>query len=486
MKGLLYCRSKFYDFDVVVIGAGSGGLTVAVGCQKLGLRTALIEGGHFGGDCLNFGCVPSKTLIASATAAYNVSRAGDFGVRCSSPETDWSAIKERIESVKDEIRQHENPQYFRTNGMEVFEDYASFTDPHTLQVGQKQISSRYIVIATGSRPAVPPVANLQEVGFVTNETVFSMQKLPGRLGIVGAGPIGCELAQAFSRLGTKVILLDSLKGILDKEDDDMAALVADQFEQEGISIGCGAKIEKVSTTGESQKVIHCEIEGVSQEHSVDELLISTGRRPNTEKLDLEAAGIETDKGAIRTDPHMRTSQRHIFAVGDVTGGLMFTHMASQQAGVVIKNMVFGIPAKNSTTAFPWVTYVDPELASVGYNEKRAGAAGISYELSTAALKGNDRALATGEAGGIVKILTSRGKIIGAQILAPHAGELIPEFVMAIAHNLRLRDIASLTHAYPTLAESNKKAASDALAPKIFSDKVRALLRGLYGFGAKQT
>lgn len=484
MRGLLYWSSEHYDFDVAVIGAGSGGLTVAVGCQKLGLRTALIEGAHFGGDCLNFGCVPSKTLIASGTAAYNIRRARDFGINCSSPETDWAAVKARIESVKDTIREHENPDYFRSTGMEVFEEYARFIDPHTMQVGQKQITSRYFVIATGSRPAVPPIANLQEVGFVTNETVFSMPEIPGRLGIVGAGPIGCELAQAFTRLGSEVVLMDSLSGILDKEDDDMAALVADQFKREGVLIGCGARIKRVSTNAEGNKVIYCETEGVAQEHCVNEILIATGRRPNTEKLNLEAAGVKTDKGAICTDAHMRTSKRNIFAVGDVTGGLMFTHMASQQAGVVVKNMVFGIPAKNSTTAFPWVTYVDPELASVGYNEKRAQAAEISYEVSTAPLKANDRALAAGETEGLVKILTSHGKIIGAQILAPHAGELIPEFVMAIANKLRLRDIASLTHAYPTLAESNKRAASDAMSPKVFNDKVRALLRVVYGFGEK--
>jgi len=478
-----------YDYDLAVLGAGSGGLVAAVGGTKLGLSVALINGGPIGGDCLNFGCVPSKALLRVAKVIRSARQADRFGVSVGDISVDYEAVKARVKSVQDGIRIHEDAPWFRRMGMDVIEEYGEFTDPHTIMAGDRRVTARIILIATGSRAAVPPIPGLDSAGYVTNESIFTMPKLPRHLAIIGGGPIGIEMGWAHRQLGSDVTIFESGNQILGKDDPDMAAIVRQAMEGDGVKFVTSSRVVRVEKTECDEKRIVIESDGKETSILADQLLVAAGRTPNVDRLKLENAGVVYDKRGVKVDAGQRTNVPNIYAVGDVTGGTMFTHAASLEAGTFIRRAIFHLPAKTSHAAFPWVTYTEPELASVGLNETEARKQGISYVLATAQFAENDRARAEGETEGFVKVLIepSRlfglrgGRILGAQIVGPHAGELIQEFVVMMQSGLKASKITGVVHAYPTLVEINKRAVSTMMGEKLFQPATRKWLGRLFGF-----
>ncbi len=471
------------SFDLAVIGAGSGGLVAAIVAHKLGLKTALIEGRLFGGDCLNFGCVPSKSLIASSRAAALMRDAERFAIEPTEPRFRWEQITRRIAAIQDHIREHETASYFREMGLSVYENFASFVEPHTLEIGDERITAKKIVIATGSSPVVPPIDGLKEAGYITNEDVFTLKTQPQRLTVIGGGPIGVEMAQAFARLGTNVTIIESADCVLSREDDDMSAIVCDALKCDGVDLHVNCTAASVSVHN-GEKRISLECRGEHDEIAADEILVAVGRKPSLDGLELDAAGVESDRRGICINKRMQTSVRHIYAVGDCAGGPMFTHAASLEASVAIRNIVLKLPAKVSYRAFGWCTYTEPELASVGVNEKRARQDGIDYRVAEAEFADNDRALCESSTAGKIKVLYQRGwrkKIVGAQIVGPHAGELIHEYVLAISRGMTIGRLAGPTHIYPTLSEINRRVAIDHLTESFFSDRTRRILRLLFRY-----
>lgn len=481
-----------YDFDLAVLGAGSGGLVAAVGAAKLGLSVVLINGGAIGGDCLNHGCVPSKALLQVARTIRSARRASRFGVDVEDISVDYDAVKARVRTVQDGIREHEDAPWFRNMGMDVIEEYAEFADPHTIVAGSRRITARIVLIATGSRAAIPPIPGLAEAGFVTNEGIFAMPSLPRHLAIIGGGPIGVEMAWAHRQLGSKVTVIEGGSQILGKDDPDMAGVVRRSMEEDGVQFLTSAKVVRVEKAGDGTRRVVVENEGNEEIVGADELLVAAGRTPNVERLKLENAGVVFDRRGIKVDAGQRTNVSHIYAVGDVTGGLMFTHSASLQAGTFIRRAIFHLPARTRFDAFPWVTYTDPELASVGLNEGEARRRGVAFTLATATFGENDRARAEGETEGRIKVLIEPtcllgrrgGRILGAQIVGPHAGELIHEFVVMMQNGLKASKIAGTVHAYPTLAEANKRAVSSMLGEKLFRPATRRWLGRLFGFAGR--
>ena len=481
-----------YDYDLAVLGAGSGGLVAAVGATRLGLSVVLINGGHIGGDCLNHGCVPSKALLQVARTIRSARRAHRFGITVGEIAVDYEAVKARVLAVQDGIRVHEDAPWFRRMGMDVVEEYAEFADPHTVVAGARRITARLILVATGSRAFIPPIPGLAEAGYVTNEQIFTLPSLPRHLAIIGGGPIGIEMAWAHRQLGSDVTVFEGGPEILAKDDPDMAAVVRRSMAEDGVRFELGARVVRVDRIDSGERRITFERDGRQMTVDADELLVAAGRAPNVDRLKLENAGVHYDKRGIKVDASQRTNVGHIFAVGDVTGGLMFTHSASLQAGTFIRKAIFHLPAATSFGAFPWVTYTDPELASVGLNESEAKKRGIVYTLATAKLAENDRARAEGEMEGHVKVLIEPtrlfglkgGRILGAQIVGPHAGELIHEFVVMMQNGLPASKIAGAVHAYPTLAEANKRAVSTLLGAKLFQPVTRRWLGRLFGFAGR--
>jgi pyruvate/2-oxoglutarate dehydrogenase complex dihydrolipoamide dehydrogenase (E3) component len=483
---------KKYDYDLLVLGAGSGGLVAAVGATKLGLSVLIINGGAIGGDCLNHGCVPSKALLQVARIARAARDAGRFGLNIGEFAVDYEAVKARVKEVQDGIRIHEDGPWFRAMGMDVVEEYAEFVDAHTVLAGGKKYTARIILVATGSRAGVPPIPGLKEAGFVTNEGIFDLPRLPDHLAIIGGGPIGIEMAWAHRQLGCKVTVLEGGPTVLGKDDPDMTAVVIDSMKKAGVEFITSAKITRVDAGENGSKRIVLAEGDAEKVIEADQLLVAAGRIPNVDRLKLENAGVVYDKRGITVDPSQQTNVPHIYAVGDITGGLMFTHSASLQAGTFIRKAIFGLPAKTSFAAFPWVTYTDPELASVGLNETEAKKRGISYELATAEFAENDRARAEGHMEGKVKVLMEPGKwfglrggrILGAQIVGPHAGELIHVFVVMMQNGVKASKISGAVHAYPTLAEANKRAVSSVLGAKLFRPGTRKWLGLLRGFAGR--
>ncbi len=475
-------------YDLAVIGAGSGGLVAAIVAHKLGLRTALIEGHLFGGDCLNFGCVPSKALIASSRTAALMRNAQRFAIEPTEPRFRWEQITRRIAAIQDHIREHETASYFREMGLSVYEARATFVDPHTLRVDDQNITANKIVIATGSSPVIPPIDGLDNTGYITNEDVFTLKTQPNRLAVIGGGPIGVEMSQAFARLGTNVTLIESGDCVLSREDDDMSAIVCDTLKSDGVDLRTNCRAMSGALV-EGAKVIQLDCDGEYDQLIVDEILVAVGRQPNLDTLNLQAVGVEYDRHGISVNRKMQTSARHVYAVGDCVGGPLFTHAASLEASVAIRNIVFKLPAKVSYRAFGWCTYTEPELASVGFNEKRAQAEGLNYGVAEAKFADNDRALCQSSITGKIKVLYRRGlrkRIIGAQIVGPHAGELIHEYVLAISRGMTIAQLAGPTHIYPTLSEINRRVAIDHLSESFFSDRTRKLLRLVFRYHGQAT
>ncbi|MCB2147460.1 MAG: FAD-dependent oxidoreductase [Deltaproteobacteria bacterium] len=468
-----------YDYDIGIIGGGAAGLTVASGAAQLGARTLLVEKEPaLGGDCLHYGCVPSKTLIRSAHVYHEMKYADRFGLpNVAPPPVDFSRIARRIRDVIAVIQKHDSEERFCKLGAKVVFGTAFFRNDHTVDLNGRAISAKTWVIATGSSAAVPPIPGLKAIDYITNREIFSLDRLPGSMIVLGAGPIGIEMAQAFNRLGTSVTVVDRAGQILTKEDPDMADAVQAVMESEGVKFYLGAGVERASAAGRKKSVALKLGDGASVALTADTVLVAMGRAVNVNDLWLDAAGVEFGRTGITVDARLRTSQKHIFAAGDVSGGYQFTHAAGYEGGVVVSNAVFHLPRKVDYTWLPWCTYTDPELASIGLNERAARDAGLDYSVWTEAFRDNDRGLAEGQVEGRIKlILDKKEKPLGVQIFGPRAGDLIAEWVAVLNGGVKLSTLASAIHPYPTLGEINKRVTGSVFSPKIFSEKVQKGLK----------
>jgi pyruvate/2-oxoglutarate dehydrogenase complex dihydrolipoamide dehydrogenase (E3) component len=464
--------------DLCVIGAGSGGLAVAAGAAQMGAEVVLVERGMMGGDCLNFGCVPSKSLLAGARIADLWRRGAELGIAYARPRIDFAAVADSVQRVIAEIAPNDSVERFEGLGVRVLRAEARFTSPHTACAGDTEIRPRRFVIATGSRPAIPPIRGLDEVPYLTNESVFANRQLPEHLIVIGGGPIGIEMAQAHCRLGARVTVLD-VGPLLPRDDPELSAVLARRLSSEGVVSRPGIEIAGVGSTENTVAVRLANGEQISGSH----LLIAVGRRPTVEALDLAAAGIASTAKGITVDARLRTTNRRVFAIGDVAGGPQFTHVALYHAGIVIRNALFRIPAKIDYRALPWVTYTDPELAQVGLTEGAARALGEAPRVLRWRFVENDRAQTERETEGLVKVVTrSNGRILGASILGAGAGDLILPWALAISQRLKIGALANLIVPYPTRGEASKRAAGSYYTPTLFSARTRRLVRLLARFG----
>jgi pyruvate/2-oxoglutarate dehydrogenase complex dihydrolipoamide dehydrogenase (E3) component len=447
-------------YNLVVLGAGTAGLVTAAGAAGLGAKVALVEKKLMGGDCLNVGCVPSKALLRAARAAADVRSAGEYGVRAPPGVTvDFLAVMERMRRLRAQISPHDSARRFQELGVDVFLGEGRFTAPDTIEVAGQSLRFKKAVIATGGRPAAPPIPGLAGAGYLTNESVFSLTELPRRLAVIGAGPIGCELSQAFARFGSEVFLIEALHGILPKEDADAAEIVKQALFRDGIKLMCCGKELRVSKTTNGKRLTVAS----HDEHydlTVDEILVGAGRAPNVEGLGLEAAGVAYDKSGVKVNDRLRTSNRHVYAAGDVCSRYQFTHAADALARIVIQNALFLGRARASALTMPWCTYTDPEVAHVGLYEHEAQEQGIPVQTFVQKMEEVDRAILDGETEGYVKVHVRKGKeqILGATMVARHAGEMISELTLAIVGRLGLKTLARTIHPYPTQAEAIKKVA----------------------------
>ncbi len=467
--------------DICVIGAGSGGLTVAAGASQMGAETVLIEGGQMGGDCLNYGCIPSKALLAAARQADAGRRSGRFGVNGAEPAIDFAAVHDHVHGVVAAIAPHDSVERFEGMGVTVVRAYARFVAADRVEAGEVTVSARRFVVATGSRPLVPPIPGLDGVPYLTNETIFDASQAPEHLIVIGGGPVGAELAQAHRRLGARVTVLEMLT-LLRNDDPELVDIVRTQLRADGVEIFEGATVVRVERHGNGVAVV-AGSDGAERRIEGSHLLVAAGRAPNVDDLGLEAAGIAYGSKGIAVDARLRTSNRRVYAVGDVTGPYPFTHTAAYQAGIVLRNALFRLPARVDYRALPWVTFTDPELAQVGMTEARAREAGGSIRVLRWPFDENDRAQAEREIQGFVKVVTTpRGRILGAGVVGASAGELIQPWELAIRAKLKIGALAGLIVPYPTLAEANKRAAGSFYMPKLFSERTRKLVRLLLRLG----
>ncbi len=468
--------------DILVIGAGSGGLSVAAGAVQMGAKVVLLEGHKMGGDCLNYGCVPSKALIASGKAAYGQSHASAYGVADVVPQIDYAAAKDHVADVIAQIAPVDSVERFEGLGVHVIQEFGEFVSPTEVRAGPHLISARRIVIATGSRPFVPPIPGLDSVEVHTNETIFELRARPDHLLIIGGGPIGMEMAQAHVRLGCKVTVIEGAKA-LGKDDPELAEVVLDSLKGEGVEIAEGAKVSEVRALGgEAPDQARGGVEVIAEDgrrFTGSHLLIAVGRKANTEKLNLEVAGIEPTRTGIKVDDSLRTSNKRVYAIGDVAGGLQFTHVAGYHAGVIIRSMLFGLPSKAKTVHIPWATYTDPELAQVGLTEAQARAEhGGKLEVVRFDIHHNDRAIAERKTTGFIKVMVVKGRPVGVSIVGPQAGELITLWSLAIANRLKMSQIAAMVAPYPTISEVNKRAAGAYFTPRLFDNPTVKRVVGL--------
>jgi pyruvate/2-oxoglutarate dehydrogenase complex dihydrolipoamide dehydrogenase (E3) component len=447
-------------YNLVVIGAGTAGLVTAAGAAGLGAKVALVERSLMGGDCLNVGCVPSKSLIRSSRVLGDLLAAPALGIRIPpGAKADFPAVMERMRRLRARISRHDSARRFQQLGVDVYLGEGRFTGPGTVEVEGRTLHFKRAVIATGARPVHPAVDGLAEAGFLTNETVFNLTERPRRLGVIGGGPIGCELAQAFRRLGCDVVLLHSAPHLLHREDEDAAEIIQKRFLQEGIRLALGARILRVERRG-GEKMILFEHAGGRDEVRVDEILAGAGRQPNLEGLNLEAAGVTHDaRRGVKVDDRLRTSNRKIYAAGDICLDWKFTHAADAAARLVIQNALFFGRKKLSALTIPWCTYTDPEIARVGLSEGEAARSGVAVTVFRRPFTDVDRAVLDGEEEGFVKILVREGtdRIAGATVVARHAGEIMNEITLAMEHGVGLAALGSVIHPYPTQAEAIKQA-----------------------------
>ena len=472
--------SRLLTPDICVIGAGTGGLVVAAGSSQLGAETVLIESHRMGGDCLNTGCVPSKSLLATAHAASAHKRAAQFGLEQPAPRIDFARVQQHVRGVIAAIAPNDSQERFTGLGVTVLREQARFTAPNEVLAGDIRIRARRFVIATGSAAFVPPLPGLRDLPYLTNETIFDVDRLPEHLLIMGGGPIGCELAQAFARLGARVSIVEMMT-ILPKDDAEAADVVRRALIADGVSLYEGHKVVNAAKAG-GAVVLEIEKDGSRRRLEGSHLLVAAGRRARVSDLGLDRAGVaHSDKG-IAVDRRLRTSNKRIFAVGDVAGGPQFTHLAAYHAGIVIRNALFRLPAKVDLSALPWVTFTDPELAHVGLNEAAARAQG-PIRILRWPLSENDRAQAEHRLDGFIKIIvTEKGRILGADIVGPSAGEMIHLWTLAVSQKMKIGAVAGMIAPYPTLAEIGKRAAGNYYLAKLFSPGTKRLVRFLARFG----
>ncbi len=468
-------------FDLIAIGGGTAGLVSTAGGATLGLKTALIEREALGGDCLWTGCVPSNALIASAKLAHQMRHADRLGLVGAAPSHVFQTVMERMRAARARVQHHDDPERFRKLGVEVIFGNAELTAPDRVAVDGRVLTSRRIVIATGSRPTVPPIPGLEGAGYLTNITAFDQNTLPGRIAILGGGPIGLEFSQVYRRLGAEVTVFEMLPTLLPREDPEASSAVRHALESEGITVLTSTKVGEVRVCDGAKVLEATGNAGATVSATVDEVFVATGRRANGEGLGLEAAGVELERGAVRVDDRLRSTVPGIWAAGDVAGGLQFTHVADYQAKLVLRNSVFPFSSKASYRTVPWVTYTDPELARVGLTESEARQQDEPVTVYRYGLDDLDRAIVDGYDYGFVKVVVGRrGKILGATIVASGAGDLIMPFVMAMSRGIPLPGLARFVYPYPTMVEGVKRAA-DAYYREKFAGTTGAFLRKVAGW-----
>ena len=456
--------------DICIIGAGSGGLSVAAGAAQLGRKVILIEEGVMGGDCLNTGCVPSKALIAAAKRAHALRHADKFGIANTDPQIDFAAVMNHVHGVIETIAPIDSQKRFEGLGVTVLREHAVFTGPRSVEAGGLHIKAKHFVIATGSTPEAPPIDDIDSVPYFTNETIFDNKSLPEHLIIIGGGPIGVEMAQAQRRLGAQVTLIEG-NSILNRDDPELTDVVRIQLHEEGVELLEGAQVEKIQPAP-SGACVYVGGRTIDSSH----LLIATGRKPTVNGLNLEAAGVEYSPKGIKVDARLRTTNKRIFAIGDVAGGMQFTHVAGYHASIIIRNMLFKAPSKNKEYLAPRVTYCDPEMAQIGLNEKEARKTHGDIKVVRWPFTQNDRAEAERDTRGLVKVVTNKkGVILGAGIVGPHAGDLIQPWTLAITAKLKIRAFTDMIAPYPTRSEASKRAAGDWYTQKLFSKGTRKLI-----------
>ncbi len=466
--------------DICIIGGGSGGLSVAAGASQMGADVVLLERAKMGGDCLNYGCVPSKSMIAAAYAAQAVREAGRFGIDAPEPSIDFARVHAHVQGVISAIAPHDSVERFEGLGVRVIEEAGRFTSPRTVIAGDTEITARRFVISTGSRAGAPPIPGLDSVDYMTNETIFGNTVAPEHLVVVGGGRIGSELAQAHRRLGCRVTILD-IGQTLANDDPELAEVVRARMLKEGVDIRAGIEIVSVEKAGDG---IAVRIRDDKEDRRVEgsHLLVAAGRVPNLDGLDLESAGIDYDRRGVKVDDRLRSSNKRVFAIGDAAGSFQFTHVAGYHAGIVIRNALFRLPAKVDYSALPWVTYTDPELAHVGLNEKQAREKLGEIRILRHPFAENDRAQAEGRTDGLVKVIvTPKGVVVGASIVGAHAGELIQSWILPIQKKMRVKEIAGLILPYPTLGEVSKRVVGSFFTPALFSERTKKVVRFMMKF-----
>jgi pyruvate/2-oxoglutarate dehydrogenase complex dihydrolipoamide dehydrogenase (E3) component len=478
-------------YNLVVIGAGTAGLVTAAGTAGLGGRVAIIERDTMGGDCLNFGCVPSKALISSARILHSIRRAADWGITAPLADPDFTRIFERMRERRKDIAPHDSQERFESLGVDVFRGEAHFVSPREVEVDGLRLRASNFVIATGSRASKPRIKGIDHIRFFTNKTIFDkLKSMPARLLILGGGPIGCELAQTFTRFGVHVTLVQRGPRLLPREDPDVSYFLLEALKKEGIVVHTNSEVSSLASSGDGILANIKETE-LSCEGEFDTLLIAAGRTANIEELHLDAAGVKTDEKGVQVNDFLQTSQAHIYAAGDVTGRFLFTHVADYQARIVVRNVLMPIQPlrqKVNYSGLPWCTFTDPEIARVGLSEEEAKQSSIEYDVYQEKMSDIDRAIVENATAGFVKILTARGsdKILGAAIVAQHAGELLQPLVLAMHARLGLSKVAATIHPYPTFVEVERKA-GDAyhktkltpFARKIFGWLYRRQLQKVY-------
>ena len=465
--------------DIAIIGAGAGGLSLAAGAAQLGLEVILVEKGSMGGDCLNYGCVPSKSLLASAKRIWQAKHSEAMGLKLNDFEVDFKQVICHVRETIAKIAVHDSVERFEGLGVRVIRESGRFLDKSTLAAGSHFIKAKHFVIATGSSAAIPPIPGLEKVRFLTNETIFNLESLPKHLVVIGGGPIGCELSQAFAMLGSHVTILEGLN-ILNQDDADCVEIVRQSLIKSGVKLHEQVKVVEI-LAGDDEIIIVCEQNGEAFQVNGSHLLVAAGRKANIETLACEQAGINYTKRGIVVNARLRTSNKKIYALGDVIGQMQFTHVANAHAGIVLRNIAFKYPAKMRQDAVPWITFTAPELAHVGKTEVQCTNEGINPQIFRMNYQDNDRAQAEGETAGFIKIMTNhKGKLLGVSIVGHQAGELLMPWVM-LCKGQSLRNFTDTIVAYPTLSELSKRVASQYYTPKLFSPMVKRIVRFLSHF-----
>ncbi|MAL17730.1 MAG: mercuric reductase [Balneola sp.] len=477
-----------YDFDMIVIGGGAAGLTSSGIAANFGAKTMMIEADRLGGDCTWTGCIPSKTLLKAAKVARQIKEAGKYGLIDGEPNIDFKKVMQHVDEVRKEVyHDADRPEIFEDQKIEVVFGKASFKDSHTIDIqltdgGSRTVSSKYFIIATGAKAFVPPIDGIQDVDYLTNESLFEIEELPKELLIIGGGPIGTEMSQAFVNLGSEVTVIDMADRIMTNDDPDLVEILQGELEKQGVKYELGASVQRVEQEGDRFKV-YVEVHGEQKVLEGDALLMATGRKSNTASLNLDAAGVESEMGNITVNESCRTNQKHIYAAGDVTGRYQFTHMSEHMAKIAAtKALLKVVPMKIEKDNVPWVTFTDPELAHVGKTEKKLKEEGVKYEVYRFPYSKIDRAVSEGESVGMVKLFAKKlsGKLLGASVVGAHAGEFISEYAVAMRNGVSLRGIADTIHPYPSWGLGARRAA-DQWYIKNQSEWSVKLIKTIFGY-----